>query len=309
MRRTPLPLRRPLGPVGIALLVFALAGAGCSGREDSDDATMAASSGDDSTDMTVAAALYDSDEATASGSAGGTGGVASADVGGLDFATKVVRTADLRIEVEKGAFGQQLRNASMLARSLGGFVESSSTSSFEEGDASGEITLRVPVERFDDAMEQIAKLGTIESSSEQGEDVTDQLVDLDARVRALRAEEDALNALMAEAANVNDVLAVRSTAIGIRQEIERLAAQQKSLADRSSFSTIHLVLHESNASLEEESPGDDDWSIAEAFDTAAGALVAVVGAMIVVVGDALPLVPFALVAYYVMRRRRVVTEG
>lgn len=227
-----------------------------------------------------------------------------------DIGTKVVRTADLRIEVEDGTFAQRLRAASALARTLGGFVQSSSTHSFEEGDASGEVTLRVPVERFDDAMAQLTKLGIVESSAEKGEDVTDQLVDLEARVRALRAEEDALNALMADAANVNEVLAIRSTAVGIRQQIEQLAAQQASLADRSSFSTIHVVLHEATASVARSTP-DDDWTIAQAFDTAGDVAVRVVGSMIVVVGVALPLLPFALAGLYLARRRRVVapTEG
>jgi hypothetical protein len=229
-----------------------------------------------------------------------------------DVGTKVVRTADLRIEVEKGEFGQQLRRASALARQLGGFVQSSSTTSFEEGDASGEVTLRVPVDRFDEAMTELTRLGTVESSAEKGEDVTGQLVDLAARVRALRAEEDALNALMAEAKNVNEVLSIRGTAVGIREQIEQLAAQEASLADRSSFSTIHVVLHEESATLAKSKPDDDGWSIAQAFDTAGDAGVRVVGSMIVVVGVALPFLPFALLALYLARRRlRTVatTEG
>lgn len=287
-------MRRSLG---IALLVVTLAGVGCSNAGDDDAATA-----DDSTETMVASPEDESAEGVASDGATGGGADTDAELVGLDFSTRVVRTADLRIEVAKGEFGEQLRAASSLARALGGFVESSLTSSFEEGEASGEITLRVPVDRYDDAMTQIAKLGTLESSSEQGEDVTDQLVDLEARVRALRAEEDALNALMAQATNVNEVLAVRSTAIGIRQEIEQLAAQQQSLEDRSAFSTIHLLLHEATASLA-ASPDDDEWSLGQALDTAVDATVAVVGVMIVVVGALLPIAPFALLALYLVRRR------
>ena len=293
---------------GVALLVLTLVGVGCSGAGDEDSSTAGDAGGGDDTAAT--AALYDADVG-ASTDGGGQGGEASV---ALDetlprIGTKVVRTADLRVEVEKGTFGQQLRAASALARTLGGFVESSSTASFEEGDASGEITLRVPVDRYDDAMQQLAKLGAVQSSAEEGEDVTDQLVDIDARVRALRAEEDALNALMADAGNVNEVLAIRGTAVGIRQQIEQLAAQQASLADRSSFSTIRVVLHEATASLAESEPGDD-WSIAKAIETAGNAAVRVVGSMIVVIGVALPLLPLALLALVLARRRRLVpTEG
>ena len=295
---------------GVALLVLTLTGVGCSGAGD-DDTTSAgdAGGGDDATAMTFS----DRDLSTAARSADGDEGLEATvrlDETMPALGTRVVRTAELRIEVEKGTFGRQLRAASALARTLGGFVQSSSTSSFEEGDASGEITLRVPVDRYDEAMDQLGTLGEVESSAEEGEDVTDQLVDLGARVRALRAEEDALNALMAEAGNVNEVLAIRSTAVSIRQQIEQLAAQQASLEDRSSFSTIHVVLHEATASLSEDEPGDDDWSIAQAFDTAGDVAVRVAGSMIVAVGVVLPLLPLAAVALLVARRRRVApTEG
>jgi hypothetical protein len=300
-------MRRTWGIVVLALLV---AGAACSGSNSADDAMNAASSGGDDRGLAVttsAVAASAADEDTGGG--GAASGSLTATESLPDIGTSVVRTAELRVEVDEGTFGRQLRAASALARTLGGFVQSSSTASFEEGDASGEITLRVPVDRYDDAMTQLGKLGTVESSAEEGEDVTDQLVDLGARVRALRAAEDALNALMADAGNVNEVLAIRSTAVGIRQQIEQLAAQQASLEDRSSFSTIHVVLHEATASLAEGEP-DDDWSIAQAFDTAGDVAVRVVGSMIVVVGVVLPLLPLAGVALLVARRRRVVpTEG
>lgn len=294
---------------GIVLLLVMLVGVACSGTDD-DDATAARAASDESgggsvsaTDATAVYATADGDD-TAQRSSGAQGAVTQRDTLPA-IGTKVLRTADLRIEVEKGEFGDRLREASALARLLGGFVQSSSTASFEEGDASGEITLRVPVDRFDDAMSQLTKLGAVESSSEEGEDVTDQLVDLGARVRALRAEEDALNALMAEAGNVNEVLAIRSTAVGIRQQIEQLAAQQAALEGRSSFSTIHVVLHEATASLAKPDHGDD-WSVAQAIDTAGDVAVRVVGAMIVAVGVVAPLLPFALLGVYLARRRRVV---
>jgi hypothetical protein len=298
---------------GVALLVLAVAVAGCSDAGDDDDSGFdTAAVGDEATETTMAEAgeAFDGDDSSGAGGGGSTGGVfTSAQEALPDIGARVVRTADLRIEVEKGTFGQQLRAASVLARSLGGFVESSSTSSYEEGEASGEISIRVPVDRYDSAMEQLTELGTVERSSENGEDVTDQLVDLDARLRSLRAEEDALNALMAEAANVNEVLSIRSTAVGIRQQIEQLAAQQASLEDRSSFSTIHVLLHEATADLAMASPGEDDWTIADAFETGVDAARTIVGSVIVVTAVAVPLLPFAAIALVLARRRRVATEG
>src|SRR5688572_28276810 len=115
---------------GAGLLGLGLAGAACSGGGGDDDSAMASadqeesSAGDDATtDMTLA----DSDEsmqayATGDGAGGGNESVAvGAQLQPLpDIDARVVRTADLRIEVEKGTFGEQLRAVSFMARTLGG---------------------------------------------------------------------------------------------------------------------------------------------------------------------------------------------
>jgi hypothetical protein len=263
----------------------------------------AASSGGDDRGVAVTTTVV---SASAADEDTGGGGAASGSLTATeslpDIGTSVVRTADLRIAVDNGDFAARFRDASALARSLGGFVASSSTSSYEEGSASGDVTLRVPVERFDEAITRLGKLGSVESSSEEGQDVTDQLVDLGARLRSLRAEEQALDALMAEAANVNEVLSIRSSSVGIREQIEQLAAQQASLQDRSAYSTIHAVLHEASAVVASTSP--HDWGLGDAAATAVDAAEAIVGSLIVGVGVAVPLLPFALVILFVARRRR-----
>src|SRR5687768_13156777 len=109
---------------GVALLVLTLTGVGCRGANAGDEDSSragATSAGDDAT-----TALYDSDadEAAAARPTGGASGAFDASVSIdetlPDLGTKVVRTADLRVEVEKGTFGDRLRSASALARTLGG---------------------------------------------------------------------------------------------------------------------------------------------------------------------------------------------
>lgn len=284
------------------LLVVAMAAtAACSERDGEDDA--AATAAGDEAGTTAADAGEGEPAGGAVASSSDLSSVAAGGAASLpDIGTRVVRTADLRIEVDKGTFGEQLRVVSTIARTLGGFVESSSTSSYEEGEASGEITLRVPVDQYDTAMERLAEIGTIERSSEEGQDVTDQLVDLDARLRALRAEEDALNALIAEAGNVNEVLSIRTTAVGVRQQIEQLAAQQASLDDRASFSTISVLLHESSADV--AAAAGDEWTIGDALGTGVDVARTIVGSLIVAVAVAIPLLPFAAGAWWIARRRR-----
>jgi len=242
------------------------------------------------------------------------GGVASTVIGPMPPETvpgtrvtgaepQIVRTAQLTLKVRDGAFERAVDRANTIAVAAGGFVVSSNTSSFAKGEASGELVLRVPADSFDRVRLQLRGLGDIESLSQTGDDVSSQLVDIDARVRTLRAEESGLQSLLAQAKSVNDMLQVRDRLTGVRTEIEQLAGQQAMLKDRVSYATITMSLHE--GTMGEPAPGPvaaNDTGIGHSVRTAANATVAVVGGMIVVLGALLPFALLALVAWALARR-------
>ena len=213
----------------------------------------------------------------------------------------IVRTAQLSLRVRDGGLERALDRAMATATAAGGFVVSSNTSSFQRGEAFGDVVVRVPAASFDDVRRQLRELGEVESVSQSGDDVSSQLVDLDARLRTLRAEESALQAIMSQAKSVGDLLQVRDRLTGVRIEIEQLAAQQASLRDRVSYATINLSLHEGDASGM-PIPVDDEKGIAHSFRTAVDAAVAVVGGMVIVVGALLPFAFLALLAWVLVRR-------
>lgn len=248
----------------------------------------------------AAAADADADSGAGAGGGGGGGAVARPAVAATD--AKVVRTASLRVELPGGDLRAAVREATTLATALGGFVAASETSSFEDGEGVAELTLRVPVARFDDARERLAALGELESESIEGRDVTGELVDLAARLRTLQAEEGALNAILAEARNVGDLLAVRGQLTGVREQIERIAAQQASLADRAEYATITATLREPRGAAPKPGDDPDPWGLAKALRTAVDAAEAVVGAMVVALGFATPLVLLGLPAWLAWRR-------
>ncbi len=207
---------------------------------------------------------------------------------------RVVKHAEMAIEVQ-GPIPQAFDRVADVARGQGGFVVSSSTSSFEEGPGRADLTLRVPADRFDATRAALSEVGEVRSVQVAGDDVTAQLVDLDARLRSLRAEEEALNGLLAQAGDVGEVLAVRQQVSATRLEIEQLAAQQASLEDLAAFSTLRVALTQPGAA----SPGGPepvtglDRSLARALEGA----VAVVGGMVVVAGYAGPFLVLGLLAW------------
>jgi len=200
-------------------------------------------------------------------------------------APKVVRTADLRVKVGKGGFGAAFDRVASIAAANGGFVSSSSTSAVEEA-RSGELTVRVPSDRFDAARQGLGALGTVEGQSIRGEDVSGQLVDYEARLKSLQSQEDALRILVGQAKAVGEVLQVQSSLFNVRQQIEQLKAQKSNLDQSASLATIHISMFEPGAAT--VTAPVDDRSLAKSFGHAVEGTLAVVGGMMVIVGWLIP---------------------
>ena len=104
------------------------------------------------------------------------------------------------------------------------------------------VEIRVPQERLETTLEALAKLGTVENRSLTAEDVTNQLVDSEARLRNLRKSEEMVLKIMERSGSVGDVLKASQELSNIRESIERIDAQLKSLRNQVAYSTISLTL-------------------------------------------------------------------
>jgi len=104
------------------------------------------------------------------------------------------------------------------------------------------VEIRVPQERLETTLEALAKLGTVENRSLKAEDVTEQLVDSEARLRNLRKSEEMVLKIMERSGSVGDVLKASQELSNIRESIERIDAQLKSLRNQVAYSTISLTL-------------------------------------------------------------------
>jgi len=131
--------------------------------------------------------------------------------------------------------------AQAVATSLGGDVMSLSQSG--SGDQRhATMTLRVPADRFNDALRQLRSLSDVEvlQSSVDSKDVTEQFVDLGARLRAKQAEEQRYLALLARAEKIEDILRIDQSLNAVRTQIEQLTGQLNSMKSRTTFSTISV---------------------------------------------------------------------
>jgi hypothetical protein len=160
-------------------------------------------------------------------------------------------------------------SARSIAAGLGGDLLGLSQGGSGEN-RSATLTIRVPSTRFDDALTALKKLdGEVITSNVSAKDVTDQLVDLQARLTAAQALEQRYLQILTQAKTVDEILRVESTLANTRTQIEQLKAQQKSLGDQVAFSTITLSVSSVPVLPVDPKPV---WDPSKTFDRAVAAL-------------------------------------
>jgi uncharacterized small protein (DUF1192 family) len=117
-------------------------------------------------------------------------------------------------------------------------------------------TFRVPANQLDAVLAEMKSLGRVEQESQGGEEVTQQYVDLGARLsNARHTEQRLIEVLRQRTGKVGDVLAVEQQIARVREEIERLEAQLKSLDKQASFASLQVrLIEEYKAQLEVTPP-------------------------------------------------------
>ena len=217
---------------------------------------------------------------------------------------RIARTANLEVQVEEGRFEERWEQAEAVAARFAGFVTDSSAQEVEGRLARGNLTLQVPADRLDAALEELRRLGTPKGFATSATDVSGQLVDYDARLRAAQANEAQLLDLVRQARSVEDNLAIRSRLVEVRREIETLQGQRASLQDRVELATVSTVLYEQGSSP--PSPGRQG-RLDQAWERAVDGAVATVAGVIVAAGYVGPLLLLGLAVWAVtgtVRRRR-----
>ena len=165
---------------------------------------------------------------------------ASITTGALEITDRmVISTGSLSIEVT--VVDTALSEVRRIAEELEGFVERLSSSGGPERQA-GSVTVRVPQNEFLNAIELISVLGEVQSQSLGSDDVSEQFIDLDARLKSALREEESLLALLARTESVSDVLTVERELSRVRSDIERLQGQLNFLERRVELATISVSL-------------------------------------------------------------------
>lgn len=215
--------------------------------------------------------------------------------GNISLQTEDTRTAQAKIDAMVAEMAQE--GAFVVDRNVSG--GSSDRSPYIN------MHIRVPVTRFDEAMNRIADLaveGTTPSRSESGQDVTAEYVDLEVRIESLEAARDRLLELMRNAETTEELLMAEQQLTQREAEIESLKGRQKYLLESAQLSSIYIDLQPYILSQ----PVDTRWRPAEtarrAFDSLVDSAKGFVNFLIGFSIAVLPwLVLFGLIVYGVVR--------
>ncbi len=219
-----------------------------------------------------------------------------------EIGSSVIRTGSIAIEVKTGGFGRAFDTASLIAARYGGYVQSSSMAGTKQ--PSGELLLRIPAERFDEAVSDLRALGTPEQQSVSSEDVSAQFVDLEARLRTWQAQEAVLLDLMGQATTIEATIRVQSELQDVQMQIEEIKGQLNLLNDRTDFATIQVSLYEPGTAIALSETDPSRPSLAEAWQRALDGFLGVCYSVVVGLGYLVPITAIAALFWLGYRRLR-----
>lgn len=221
----------------------------------------------------------------------------------------IIRTADMSIVAADTE--ETLDNIAAMANNSGGWVVSSNVFQSSDSSKTGYIQIRVPSEGFQSVLDAIAGLAVeVTNLSTSGQDVTEEFVDLDARLGNLEATAARLRAFLDESQTVEEALAVNMELSRVEGEIESIKGRMQYLQQSASFSSITVNVTPDELAQPIQVAGWQPTGVAkQAVEALVSMLQLLANAAIWFVIVALPVlliiaIPFALIIWIIRRLRR-----
>jgi hypothetical protein len=213
--------------------------------------------------------------ASAAAAAPETGGNDGPAVDGAAFRddAQIIRTGSLELDVTD--VKASLRSARDAIVGLGGYVGASQQSS-DGNSIVATVTYRIPATRWENALDALRALGDEVGEKTDAAEVTDQIVDLGARIRNLQASETALVRHAADAVKITDLLEIETRLTAVRGQIEQLTAQQTNLQNQAAFATLAVTYGTEVAAVQKAA---EQWDPKTEVDRAGASLLGFVQAL------------------------------
>lgn len=162
-----------------------------------------------------------------------------------DHGRQIIYTASMQVSVYNLSEG--MKAAEKIPETYGGYIFSRSE---------GQLVLKIPAAKLRTVMDELGKLGRVDTRNLQAQDVTAEFTDLESRIKVLEETQKQLLALLKQAKSVKDALAVRDQLDRITMELEVAKGRMRQLSNLISFSTLTVILAERGPYLNTPSEND-----------------------------------------------------
>lgn len=163
-----------------------------------------------------------------------------------DTNRKLIKNVNMEVETEE--FDTLLGKVEQKVSALGGYVESSHTyngsSYYGSNNRNASMTIRIPAEKLDDFLSEVAESSNVISRNDSVTDVTLQYVDMESHKKVLIAEQDRLLELMEQVESIEDIITLENRLSEVRYQIESMEAQLRTYDNQIAYSTIYLNIDE-----------------------------------------------------------------
>ncbi|MDQ6523673.1 DUF4349 domain-containing protein [Nocardioides sp. LHD-245] len=294
--------------LALAAIATVAALAGCGGSPDSDD-----SGGSRDAEASSAGVMASERDAGGAADAEAPAAVPAGDdaAGSAKSATSatpqqpaVISTGTVSLEAKD--VGRARLRVRAVVDAHQGTVGEQETTTGEKGElTTARLVLRVPSDRFDDAVAALEEVATPTGTTTSGQDVSAEVVDVDARIRAQRKSVARIEALLARASSIEQIVAIEAQLASRQADLDALESRQRWLADQTGMSTITVYVEQPAAHQDTEDDTADGFlgGLAKGWD----AFVDGFGAVLVVVGFLVPWLVLGAVlgvpAWLALRRR------
>ncbi|WP_164519659.1 DUF4349 domain-containing protein [Nocardioides ferulae] len=220
----------------------------------------------------------------------------------------VIRTGTVSLESDDVA--QARFDVQKVVDRAGGQITDEETRTGDDGEVrTSRMVLRVPSDTFEATMKELEEeVAELNDSTRSSEDVTTQVIDNRVRIRVQRASIRRIEALLARAVDIGDVVRIESELSQRQSELNSLLRRRAFLTDQTSMSTITVHLERTSEQQAEDEEEDDDAGFLSGLDAGWGALTAFTVALVTVVGALLPwlgvLLAIAVPLWWLRRNRR-----
>ena len=218
---------------------------------------------------------------------------------------KVERSASLTLAARPRDIDTVSARVQDVTRQQGGFVVSSTVSSFADG-GDGTFQLRIPTRNLDAAMAALARLGKVRERAQRSEDITAESVSARSRLTDAKTERKSLLAQLADAVTLTETASIRARLALVSREIEQARAGLRRVTNRAAFSTVRVTLVADASAA--PAPDEGSWTPGDAARDALRVLEVAAGIALIVLALGVPLALLAalamLTARWTRRRRR-----